>query len=186
MERQDDKPKFVPCLGTDVFHLSNGWFMMNHVSKETAHVMWYNITDEQRKEFIAIYGDEIKAMLGLENEILSADHAASFFNGMYLVGIMWAGWSEIQGFGRVRTLGCVTTKRMRDHGYAFARHSDEMRDCFELTEPADADALYVAIQKSYNQSRSWCVRMCHFEELGTFDVNGEPFILYAHKYGGKK
>lgn len=176
--------QFHRTIGTDVFHLSNGFYMINHVSDDCARVMWYNITNEQREEFIAIYGDENKARQGLEDEIKSADHAASFYNGPVLVGIMWAGWNEVNGIGRVRTLGCVTTHRMREHGYAFAKHSDEMRDCFEMTEPYGATELYVAIQKSYRTSREWCIRMCKFDEIGETVVNGEPFVLYVHRYGG--
>ena len=59
-----------------------------------------------------------------------------------------------------------------------------MRDCFEMTEPDGATELYVAIQKSYRTSREWCIRMCKFDEIGETVVNGEPFVLYVHHYGG--
>ena len=170
-------------LTQSVVHLTGGFFMINHISPEMARNMWYEITDEQRAEFTAIYGSEANGKTGLEMEILKADHCAAFYNCMTLVGLMWAGWEDVGEFGRIRTLGCVTTKRMREKGFAFARHSDEMRDAFELYEPPEATELYVAIQKSYRQSMEWCVRMCKFTQIGETQVNGEPFVLYRHVHG---
>ena len=172
----------------DVVRLSGGFYMVDHVIPAVVRNLWRDITDEQRAEFVAIYGDEDAAEDGLLREVTTADHAACFYNGAICVGLMWADWMRIDAIGlgvegRVRTLGCVTTKRMRTLGMAVARHSDEMRDAFEMREPPDADALYVAIQKSYKQSTEWCVRMCKFTELGEFLVNGEPFVLYIHKHG---
>lgn len=176
----------------DVYRLSGGYYMVNHVIDAVISNLWRDITDEQRAEFVAIYGSEEAAEQGLRDEVMSADHAACFYDGTVCVGMMWAGWFEFDKgsdaealgiSGRVRTLGCVTTKRMRERGFAFARHSDEMRDAFEMTEPPEADALYVSIQKSYRQSTEWCVRMCGFKRLGEFGVNGEPFVMFVHRHG---
>lgn len=177
----------VSAPGSDVYRLSGGYYMVNHVIDAVVSNLWRDITDEQRAEFVAIYGGEKEAEEGLKSEVATADHAACFYDGATCVAMMWAGWAciDAEGLGvkeRVRTLGCVTTRRMRERGFAFARHSGEMRDAFELTEPPDADALYVAIQKSYRQSMEWCVRMCGFERLGELDVNGEPFVMFVHRY----
>lgn len=173
---------------SDVYRLSGGFYMVNHVIPAVVSNLWRDVTDEQRAEFVAIYGDEEAARAGMEREVMEADHAACFYDGPVCVGMMWAGWAELHApefgiDGRVRTLGCVTTKRMRERAFAFARHSDEMRDCFEMTEPSEADALYVMIQKSYRTSTEWCARMCKFTELGEVDVYGEPFVLFVHRHG---
>lgn len=170
----------------DVVRLTDGFYMVDHVIPAVVWNLWRDITDEQRAEFVAVYGDEDAAEEGLLREVTTASHAACFYNGATCVGLMWADWVKIDALdvGKpVRTLGCVTTKQMRDRWMAFARHSDEMRDAFEMREPPEADALYVAIQKSFRQSTEWCVRMCKFTELGEFDVNGEPFIFYVHNHG---
>lgn len=172
----------------DVYRLSGGFYMVNHVIDAVVANLWRDITDEQRAEFVAIYGSEADAEAGLKHEVTTADHAACFYDGATCVGMMWADWGfvDAEGLGvkgKVRTLGCVTTKRMRERGFAFARHSDEMRDAFEMLEPPEADALYVAIQKSYRTSTEWCVRMCGFKRLGEFDVEGEPFEMFVHRHG---
>lgn len=178
-------------VGNDVFRLSGGYFMVNHIIPEVVNILWNNITKEQRDEFIVAYGSEEKAEEGLKNEIRTADHAACFFDGTTCVGMMWAHWvenddPEIEGEleeKRIRMLGCVTTKRMRDRAYAFARHSDEMRDAFEMTEPPEATELNVAIRKNFKQSNDWAVRMCKFREVGEFEINKEPFVFYQHIHG---
>lgn len=170
----------------DVYKLSGGYFMVNHIIHEVVNLLWHNITNEQRKEFIVIYGGEKEAEEGLVKEIQEADHAACFYEGTTCVGMMWARWHEIKVDGltdKIRMLGCVTTKKMRERGFAFARHSDEMRDAFEMTEPPEATELYVAIQKDFKESNEWCVRMCKFTEIGDFEINNVPFVFYRHIHG---
>jgi hypothetical protein len=163
-----------------VFNLKNGYMMYNNITKPIASCAWGLITKEQKDEFVVLYGSEEAAEKGITEEILSAEHKASFYKGTNLMALMWAGneWSEDGTC--FRTLGCVTTKAMRRHWISFAKHSIDMCEAFMLHEPKNVSDIYVAIQSSYKQSCEWAKRMCGFCQIGSAVVNGESFEIYKH------
>lgn len=163
-----------------VFNLPNGYMMYNDITKSIASCAWGLITKEQKDEFVALYGNEEAAEKGITEEILSAEHRASFYKGTDLMALMWSGneWSE--NGACFRTLGCVTTRAMRRHWISFAKHSIDMCEAFMLHEPKNVSDIFVAIQSSYKQSCEWARRMCGFRQVGLTEVNGEPFEIYKH------
>lgn len=167
----------------NVFHLSGGHYMVNHVTDEMMSVMWVRMSQPQKDEFAVMYGAD-GAEQGFRTEVRSADHAAAFFCCSDLTCIMWATWSSVRGIeGRVRILGCVCSDYAIRKTINFVRHSVEVRSAFELMEPGDVKELYVFITKVFKQSRNWAVRVCNFKEVGMAKANGEEFAVYRHVIG---
>lgn len=161
--------------------LPQGYVMCDYITDSIANMAWRLVTDEQRKEFIALYGDEEKARNGMRQEILTAEHKASFYNGIELMALMWTG-DELTDEGKqIRTLGCVTTRTMRKHWVSFAKNSLAMCKAFMKREPKYVKEVFVGIQSSYKQSCEWASRMCGFKFLYETEVNGEPFSLYVYE-----
>lgn len=166
-----------------VVNLPSGYMMYNDITRSIAECAWNLITDEQKQEFVVLYGDEERAKKGIFDEILTAEHKASFYNGTELMALMWADWDCSKDGQGVRTLGCVTTAAMQRHKVSFAMHSIDMCEAFMLNEPPSVSKVFVAIQASFKRSVEWARRMCGFRQVGCIDLNGEPFILFSHTIG---
>lgn len=166
---------------SEVVKLSGGIYMVNHITLEAASLMWAKMDEPQREEFEILYG-EGNGESGMVSEMMECEHGAMLFHGAELFAILWAGWSEIEG-GKLRTFGCVCTEHARRRWYSFARHSAEMREAFEMREPAEAQELNVAITASFTRSRNWAERCCGFKFVGELECNGKMFAFYKHNIG---
>lgn len=171
-----------PISSTGIVHLSDGHYMVNHVSDEMLSLMWSKMSSPQRSEFEAVHGEK-NAERGFRLEVRTSDHAVAFFCGKELTCIMWAHWQNVGGRGRVRVLGCVCSDFAIRHTVNFVKHSKEVMEAYEMNEPEDVTELYVFIADSFKQSRNWAVRVCGFKPEGMATANGEKFAAYRHVIG---
>lgn len=162
--------------------LSDGHYMVNKVSDTTSSLMWTKMSRSQKEEFEILYGVD-KAEEMFKKEIEEAEHKAAFFCGTDLTCLMWSGWGNVGGMGRVRTLGCVCSDWALHHALNFCKHSKEVRDAFMLFEPSDVRDIYVFITKTFRSSREWAVRICNVREHCRVKANGEEFVCYRHVLG---
>lgn len=166
-----------------VLHLSDGHYMVNHVTDSMIAMMWHSMSDPQKEEFEILYG-EGKGFDGMKEEIRSSDHAVAFFCGLQLTCIMWAQWQDQEGIKEhARTLGCVCSDFALKHTVNFVKHSKECRDAFMLTEPKEVDEIYVFITEHFKSSREWAVRVCGLKEVCKATANGGHFVCYKHVVG---
>lgn len=166
----------------EIFHLSDGHYMVNRISDEMLSLMWNRMSAQQRREFEIVHGAK-KAERGFRLEVRTSDHAVAFFCGQELTCMMWAHWGNVGGKGRVRILGCVCSDFAVRHTVNFVKHSKEVRTAFEITEPKEVSELYVFIDGTFEQSRNWAVRVCGFKPDGMATANGESFAVYKHVIG---
>lgn len=166
----------------NIFHLSNGHYMVNEVTDAMISLMWTSMSRKQSEEFERVYGVE-NAREMFEKEIRHADHSAAFFCGQYLTCIMWGDWTEIGGLGRKRVLGCVCSDFAVKHTLNFVKHSKEVRDAFMLMEPCEVNEIYVFIADDFVQSKNWAVRVCGMKEVGDATFGTEKFKAYIHVRG---
>lgn len=177
---------YVNQRGIDIFHLSDGLYMVNHITGAMASWIWNSMDANQKEEFEIIYGVD-DAFNGFVSEIRASDHCAAFFDCTEICCMMWAGWQKVPVFGnrRVRTLGCVCSEYAKKHMFKFVKHSKECRDAFELMEPKEATEIYVFITESFKQSREWAIRICGLKHECSC-VGGKlagDFVCYKHVYG---
>jgi len=166
-----------------VFHLSDGHYMVNHVTDCMITVMWSLMSEPQREEFEILYGKG-RGFGGMRREIRESDHAVAFFCGGKITCLMWAAWQDQDGIKEhARTLGCVCSDYALKHTINFVKHSKECRDAFMLTEPPEVSEIYVFITEHFKSSREWAVRVCGFKEVCKATANGGHFVCYRHVIG---
>lgn len=171
----------------EVVPLSNGWYMVRHITKSMCELMWSKMDEFQRNELRALYGnDDEKAKYWMWRECNESGHKSAFFDGPTLVCLMWADWIEVRGIDKkLRTLGCFCNSEYAlEHKMSFVKKTPECRDAFELDEPASATELYVFIASGYRQSRKWAVMFGGLEKAFDAHFNEHKFVCYKRKIGG--
>ena len=162
--------------------LSGGHFMVRDVTDMMIDLVWHRMSAPQIEEFEILYGkEEARSCFGAE--IRASEHKAAFFRGGELTCLMWSGWGQVAGMGRVRTLGCVCSDFAIHHSVEFCKHSKEVCEAFMLDEPPDVKEIYVFITETFKQSRNWAVRFCGFKEDCVAAANGGRFVCYKHVIG---
>lgn len=166
----------------EVVHLSDGHYMVNHITDEMLSLMWSKMSAPQRQEFEIVHGVK-KAERGFRLEVKTSDHAVAVFCGQELACMIWAHWQTVGGLGRVRVVGCVCSDYAFRHTVNFVKHSKEVMDAYEMKETSDVTKLYTFVTDSFKQSRNWVVRACGFKPEGMATANGEKFAMFSRTIG---